>query len=122
MHGRMMTPEQRSMMRQDVDRQHTTAYYVSNGRKASRGTEHLKPTQAYPQGFGAHHAVAFYDCGLCDPRSSMNPGHPLSTDDDESAGIEELADDEVDPYLIDLHLGTDRWVGAIDREEAVPMR
>jgi len=120
--GTKMTAEQRMYMNMDEDRKRTAKHWkTADGRPMSRATEDLKPTQSYPLGFGAANAVAFYDEGICDPTQPMQPGLRISSDDDESAGIEDLTASDDDEYLKDLLNGIDMWEGASEGEFAVPL-
>ena len=93
--GRRMSPDERLWMNSDDDRIHTATHDASG----SRGTSDLKPTQAYPGGFGAAHAVAYHDLNLYDLGERMRPGRPLDLMDDEDAGLDDLPDLIPDPYL-----------------------
>ena len=107
--GRRMTRQERDWMRSDDDRIHT-ADHSSQG---SRGNSNLKPTQAYPAGFGAAHALAYQNLNLYDLGEHMEGGLELDFDDEEDVGLD-LSDSEPDPYLEDLYSeNPDYW----DRSE-----
>jgi len=107
--GRRMSPNERLWMRSFDDRIHT----ASHDHTGSRGNRNLRPTQAYPAGFGAAHALAYRDLNLYDLGMPMTPGHTLDLSDDDA--IPGLIDDEPDPYLEDLYREDSQyWVHDID--------
>ena len=95
---RRMTTWERGLMRDGGHQKQSAHHWSENGKKRSRGADDLKPSQAYPTGFGCHHALAFAEVN-----PPTYPGRSQSSDlllDDDSHSDSSI--DDEDPALADL--------------------
>ena len=64
----------------------TAVHFEKDGCKRSRGSEHLKSTQAYPFGFGCSHALAFAETSSSS-HTEMPPALELDPDDTDDSDL-----------------------------------
>jgi len=96
--GRRMSTWERGLMRDGGHKKQSAHHWTENGKKRSRGADDLKPSQAYPTGFGCHHALAFADVNPPTyPGRSKSSGVLLDDDSFSDSSVE-----DEDPALADL--------------------